>query len=294
MRRFQGIFLSSLPFVAALLSDNTDLAKHGVGGCGAISGHRRPFLSAYLCLGLPGQPWDQPWGVTPYQVLPSRLNRLLYGSLTLSESTSENGSEDCGSSGCGDVGRMELNGSPSNVAIMPPPGLSQDIGEVAKVYPAGQLASRILPFQPSPSHFESKKIPPPPPPLLRAPSRKMPKDAARCRKQCNFQNFILPSSSKATTRRSIFELVPRLIGRNGDNMKKIRDETGARVIVCGRGSGWIEVKSPHGYFERDEPLQLAVSCRSMKIREAASQGWLGNKLSSSLCRIQPYITLQSL
>ena len=124
-----------------------------------------PSYPTYLCLELPGQPWDQPWGVTPYEVLPSRLNRLLYGNLTLSESTSENGSEDYGSSGSGDV--VELNGSPSsNVAIRPPPGLSQDIGEVAKVYPShsfGHQAARC---------------------------RKMPKDAARCRKQRNFQNFI--------------------------------------------------------------------------------------------------------
>ena len=60
---------------------------------------------------------------------PSRLNRLLCGSLTLSESVSENGSEDDGSSG-----------SPSsNVTIMPPPGLSHDISEVAKVYPEPRL-----------------------------------------------------------------------------------------------------------------------------------------------------------
>ena len=88
--------------------------------------------------------------------------------------------EDYGSSGSGDVGRMELNGGPS----WPPPGLTQDIGEVAKIYPVGQLASRGLPFLPSPRGFANKKItapspttphsPPPnsPPPLLRAPSRK--------------------------------------------------------------------------------------------------------------------------
>ncbi|CAE7529015.1 unnamed protein product [Symbiodinium natans] len=185
-----------------------------------------PSYPTYLCLELPGQPWDQPWGVTPYEVLPSRLNRLLYGNLTLSESTSENGSEDYGSSGSGDV--VELNGSPSsNVAIRPPPGLSQDIGEVAKVYPSHSFGT----------------------------------------------SFAIIFKGYDPEKHAAFELVPRLIGRNGDNMKKIHDQTGARVIVCGRGSGWIEVKSPHGYFERDEPLQLAVSRRSMKIREAASQGW---------------------
>ena len=40
-----------------------------------------------------------------------------------------------------------------------------------------------------------------------------------------------------------FELVPRLIGHNGDNMKKIY-RTGVDVRVRGRGSGWKEVKSP--------------------------------------------------
>ena len=112
----------------------------------------------------------------PYQVLPSRVNRLLSDSLTLSESVSENGSKDYGSSGSGDVGRLELNGSPSSnepkyVAIRAPPGLTQDIGEVANVYPVVLLASLGLPFLPSPSGFANEKITPPPPQaLLRAPS----------------------------------------------------------------------------------------------------------------------------
>ena len=53
----------------------------------------------YASLGLDGR-------VTPYQVLPSRVNRLPYGSLTLSESASETGSEGYGSSGIGDAGRL--------------------------------------------------------------------------------------------------------------------------------------------------------------------------------------------
>ena len=54
-------------------------------------------------------------------------------------------------------------------------------------------------------------------------------------------------------------------------MKKIY-RTGVDVRVRGRGSGWKEVQSPHGNYESDEPLQLAVSCRSGEIREAVSLG----------------------
>ncbi|CAE7271980.1 unnamed protein product [Symbiodinium natans] len=228
-----------------------------------------PSYPTYPSLGLHGQPWGQPWGDTPYQVLPSHLNRLLYGSLTLSESVSENGSEDYGSSVSGDVGRMELNGSPSsNVTIRPPPGLSQDIGEVAKVYPVSQLASCGLPFLPSPSGFANKKITAPPPPHP-TPSSTKP--------QAAFQifNFAVIFKGYDLEKHAAFELVPRLIGRNADNMKKIY-KTGAGARVRGRGSGWKEVKSPHGNCERDEePLQLAVSCRSGEIREAAPLELMG-------------------
>ena len=148
-----------------------------------------PSYPTCASLGLDGR-------VTPYQVLPSRVNRLLYGSLTLSESASENGSEDYGSSGSGDVGRLELDGSPSPnepkyVAIMPPPGLSQDIGDVAKVYPV-QLASLGLPFLASPSGFANKKNTPPP-------------DSSQhqARSSTTSRTSTLPSSSTATTWRSM-------------------------------------------------------------------------------------------
>ena len=216
-----------------------------------------PSDPTYASLGLDGQ-------VTPYQVLLSRVNRLLYGSLTLSESGSENGS------GSGDVGCLELNGSPSPhepkyVQITPPPGLSRDIGHVAKVYPV----ALGLPFMASPSGFANKKNTPPPPPppgLLPAPSQK----------QRNFQNFNFAIIFKGydLEKHAAFELVPRIIGRNGDNMKKIY-RIGVDVRVRGRGSGWKEVKSPHGNYESDEPLQLAVSCRSGEIREAVSLGLIG-------------------
>ena len=60
-----------------------------------------------------------------------------------------------------------------------------------------------------------------------------------------------------------FELVPRLIGRAGCNMASIRTKTGAGVCVSGRGSGKLEAAAPNGELvERDEPLHMAVSCRS--------------------------------
>ena len=152
------------------------------------------LFPTYPSLGL-GQPRVQPWGVTPYHLLQSSLDSLLYGSLTLPESESEDASEDYGSSG-GDVGRLDLSGRPSsNLTIMAPPGLSRDIGEVAKVYPVGQLASLGLPFLPSPKRFRQQEDypppPPPPPPFLRAPS-----------KTATSRTSALPSSSTATTWRS--------------------------------------------------------------------------------------------
>ena len=109
----------------------------------------------------------------------------------------------------------------------------------------------------------TRRIPPPPPPrLLR-----------------NFRNFNFAIIFKGydPEKHAAFELVPRLIGRNGDNMKKIY-RTGADVRVRGRGSGWKEVKSPRGNYESDEPLQLAASCRSGEIREAVSLGLIGEQV----------------
>ena len=187
MRRFQGIFLSSLPpfWQPCSLIILTSLSMAFV-----------DVFATYRSLELHGQPWDQPWGVTPYQV-PPRLNRLLYGSLTLSESVSENGSEDYGSSGSGDVGRLELDGSPSTnepmyVAIMPPPGLSQDIGDVAKAYPVGQRASLGLPILASPSGFANKINTPPPDSFQH-----------QARSSATSRTSTLPSSLKAMTWRSM-------------------------------------------------------------------------------------------
>ena len=61
---------------------------------------------------------------------------------------------------------------------------------------------------------------------------------------------------------SDFELVPRLIGKRGCNMLPIK-RLGADVRVCGRGSGYLEIPAPTGeLLERDEALQVAVSCRT--------------------------------
>eukprot|EP00439_Symbiodinium_sp_Y106_P010572 s2376_g1.t1 len=70
---------------------------------------------------------------------------------------------------------------------------------------------------------------------------------------------------------SDFELVPRLIGKRGCNMLPIK-RLGADVRVCGRGSGYLEIPAPTGeLLERDEALQVAVSCRTKEMKEAAME-----------------------
>lgn len=70
---------------------------------------------------------------------------------------------------------------------------------------------------------------------------------------------------------SDFELVPRLIGKRGCNMLPIK-RLGADVRVCGRGSGYLEIPAPSGeLLERDEALQVAVSCRTKEMKEAAME-----------------------
>lgn len=53
-----------------------------------------------------------------------------------------------------------------------------------------------------------------------------------------------------------FDLVPRLIGRGGCNMRKIADQTGAKVRIRGRGSGHLEIG---GKSEAPTPLMVAVT-----------------------------------
>lgn len=53
-----------------------------------------------------------------------------------------------------------------------------------------------------------------------------------------------------------FDLVPMLIGRRGQNMRKIFDETGAKLRVRGKGSGHLEID---GQREAPTPLMVAVT-----------------------------------
>jgi len=53
-----------------------------------------------------------------------------------------------------------------------------------------------------------------------------------------------------------FDLVPRLIGRGGCNMRKIAETTGAKIRIRGRGSGHLEID---GVREAPVPLMVAVT-----------------------------------
>jgi len=53
-----------------------------------------------------------------------------------------------------------------------------------------------------------------------------------------------------------FDLVPMLIGRGGQNMRKIANATGAKIRVRGRGSGHLEID---GQREAPTPLMVAVT-----------------------------------
>lgn len=53
-----------------------------------------------------------------------------------------------------------------------------------------------------------------------------------------------------------FDLVPRLIGRGGCNMRRIADRTGAKLRIRGRGSGHLEID---GEREAPTPLMVAVT-----------------------------------
>jgi len=53
-----------------------------------------------------------------------------------------------------------------------------------------------------------------------------------------------------------FDLVPRLIGRGGCNMRRIAESTGAKIRIRGRGSGHLEID---GKSEAPTPLMVAVT-----------------------------------
>lgn len=56
-----------------------------------------------------------------------------------------------------------------------------------------------------------------------------------------------------------FDLVPMLIGRGGQNMRRIFNETGAKLRVRGKGSGHMEIDG-----EREAPVPLMVAVTSDK------------------------------
>merc|ERR1712008_600616 len=57
-----------------------------------------------------------------------------------------------------------------------------------------------------------------------------------------------------------FDLVPRLIGHKGCNMRRIAESTGAKIRIRGRGSGHLEID---GQFEAPTPLMVAVTTDKM-------------------------------
>lgn len=71
-------------------------------------------------------------------------------------------------------------------------------------------------------------------------------------------NYLL---SVSLTRLQEFDLVPRLIGRGGSNMKSIAHACNAKVRIRGRGSGYFEGPEKK---EADLPLQVALSCETDK------------------------------
>jgi len=53
-----------------------------------------------------------------------------------------------------------------------------------------------------------------------------------------------------------FDLVPKIIGKRGCNMRQIAEATGAKLRIRGKGSGHVETKSRK---EADVPLMLAIT-----------------------------------
>ena len=178
---------------------------------------------------------DQPWWVTPsHALLPGSLNRVVS---CLTSTESEDGSDESLSSG--DFSRLELippECAPSNVSPRAPPGLTKP--DCLIPLPTGLLGGTRL--------LDAKPMPPP----MNEGERKR-----RC------FNFAVVFHGYDLEKHAEFELVPRLIGRRGCNMAPIY-QTGAGARVRGRGSGYKEVKTPDGEFEKDETLRLAVSCRT--------------------------------
>jgi homoaconitase len=53
-----------------------------------------------------------------------------------------------------------------------------------------------------------------------------------------------------------FNLRAQVVGRGGDNVKFIQQETGCKVQIKGRGSGFME---PNSGQESDEPMYLHIA-----------------------------------
>merc|ERR1719162_2005657 len=58
-----------------------------------------------------------------------------------------------------------------------------------------------------------------------------------------------------------FQVARRLIGPKGSNMKKIVQQTDAKLRLRGQGSGYFEGS---GQKESSEPLQLCISCTNVE------------------------------
>ena len=201
------------------------------------------FFPSNLELKPPGL---EPCWVTPSRSLLPSLNHLYLNRLSSLASTSAESedSESCSDSSTSPNFASLLPGpSPQELLrspLPPPPGLTMS--------PYTESEPRCqLPVQPKPK----------PMPKLKS------------------FNFAVVFQGYDLTKHADFELVPRLIGRRGCNMAPIYN-TGAGARVRGRGSGYKEVRTPHGDYERDETLQLAVSCRSS----------LGYKIATLYCSFE--------
>lgn len=81
-----------------------------------------------------------------------------------------------------------------------------------------------------------------------------------------------------------FQLVPRLIGRKGANMKRIADACNVRIRIRGRGSGFME---EHKMLEANIPLQMALSADDFAGYEKA-RGMLTEVLDAMAGRFEQY------
>jgi len=67
-----------------------------------------------------------------------------------------------------------------------------------------------------------------------------------------------------------FELVPKLIGFKGKNMKLISNSCQAKLRIRGQGSKYKDFRGANGMMEATMPLQLCVSCPTQAQLDEAS------------------------